>query len=365
SWKTIRNKSRAMWRMGQCWNKQLSYCTAFSIYGAIDVTKKYVRDWPTVLKRRTRVHEAALSLFLEDLTNKYQEHLDDSERQLLRDKRMKEFFELEKESQKIIVKDNELTGRISGALDWRLQRGETGNTFSSKMSSFDTNAYRNLLSQTPLIRLTKAVSDQCGGVYFRQPILIDSTLKGIEVEFAFCVSDGQGGPTMGGADGFAFVLQSEHERALGHGGCQLGYGGIKNSLAVEFDTYQSTDRCADPSNNHISIQARKASQPNSAHHDYSLGHSSRVPLFQSGQWFKSKVRLLTNGVIEIGVAETNVKQDYRQVLKVSNHNFLDYVGTINKSVWLGFTASTGGLSECHDIQWISFTELRVGELIVC
>ena len=71
------------------------------------------------------------------------------------------------------------------------------------------------------------MSDQCGGIYLSQPIELDG-LKGIEVEFEFRISNGQGGPAMGGADGFAFVVQADHDHALGHGGCQLGYGGIRH-----------------------------------------------------------------------------------------------------------------------------------------
>jgi len=69
--------------------------------------------------------------------------------------------------------------------------------------------------------------------------------------------------------GFAFVIQAENQSAIGEGGCQLGYGGIRSSyvlailssvpkwsnvpsrLALEFDTYQSADRCDDPSSNHV------------------------------------------------------------------------------------------------------------------
>ncbi|KAI8336397.1 concanavalin A-like lectin/glucanase domain-containing protein [Choanephora cucurbitarum] len=339
------------------WKKQLSYCTAFSVHEAMDVTKRYVRDWPMVLKRRTWIHEAALSIFLDDITKKYQQDLEDPQR--LYDRRIKEFFELEEESKKTSVKEDEMAGRTSGALDWRLQRGETEEMKEMDQLNDDNQLPSfNLLGSTTLenkvIQLTRAISDQCGGIYLSQPIELEG-LKGIEVEFEFRISNGQGGPAMGGADGFAFVIQSDHDHALGHGGCQLGYGGIRHSMAIEYDTYQSADRCADPSDNHISIQARKAPQPNSAHHDYSLGHTSSIPSFQTGHWFKSKVRLLTTGVIEIGVAERGMM---RQVLKVSNQNFLEYVGKASKIAWIGFTASTGGLSQSHEIKWISMTEFR-------
>lgn len=40
-----------------------------------------------------------------------------------------------------------------------------------------------------------------------------------------------------GGDGFAFVIQNQAPTALGHGGMELGYGGIQNSIAVEFDSW--------------------------------------------------------------------------------------------------------------------------------
>jgi hypothetical protein len=42
-----------------------------------------------------------------------------------------------------------------------------------------------------------------------------------------------------GADGFAFVIQNASGLALGDGGGGIGYSGIANSLAIEFDTLQN------------------------------------------------------------------------------------------------------------------------------
>lgn len=63
------------------------------------------------------------------------------------------------------------------------------------------------------------------------------------------------------ADGFAFVIQNSLSTALGSGSGGLGYAGIPNSLAVEFDTYQNP---WDPNANHVAVQScgTQANAPN-------------------------------------------------------------------------------------------------------
>lgn len=116
------------------------------------------------------------------------------------------------------------------------------------------------------------------------------------------------------------------------------------------------DRCADPSSNHISVHARLPPLGNSAHHNFSLGHTSRIPLLANGKWMKSKIRLWSSGNIEIGLGESK-DQNYIQVLKIQNQNFKKYLND-SKRAWIGFTASTGGISENHDVQLISIIEYR-------
>ena len=86
---------------------------------------------------------------------------------------------------------------------------------------------RSVVQNHPIIRLTRAVPDQRGGAYLKQSVQLDDHVKGLEIEFAFCITKGNDQPAMGGADGFAFVIQSQGENALGEGGCELGFGGLK------------------------------------------------------------------------------------------------------------------------------------------
>jgi hypothetical protein len=97
---------------------------------------------------------------------------------------------------------------------------------------------------------------------------------GFTAYFAFKLTpDPTSGTT---ADGLAFVLQNAPGpgndtagvctstgsglTAIGDGGGCLGYGGMPNSLALEFDTYQNG---YDPDNNHMALQNCGAGLPNS------------------------------------------------------------------------------------------------------
>ncbi|CAK4613363.1 unnamed protein product [Aphanomyces euteiches] len=77
-----------------------------------------------------------------------------------------------------------------------------------------------------------------------------------------------------GGDGFAFVVQNVGQEAIGEGGFHLGYGGIPNSLSVEFDTTYNPEML-DLYENHISVHTRGYDVANSGDHSYSLGATSQ------------------------------------------------------------------------------------------
>ena len=70
-----------------------------------------------------------------------------------------------------------------------------------------------------------------------------------------------------GGDGFAFVLHSNQDgaRALGGDGQELGYGGISNALAVEFDMWTNVDTQGsnDMFHDHIAIHSASTEPINS------------------------------------------------------------------------------------------------------
>jgi len=164
-----------------------------------------------------------------------------------------------------ILQQDEQVGRVSGSLEWRQTRGETGSAPATLPSLanpdnlvFDLGrpdaadnlrflgcARRVLDAHTgqDALQLTPKQNDQTGGVCIKNKMALS---QGFACEFSFAVRNA-------GADGFALVFHNAPSgvETLGRGGSDLGYGGIPNSVAVEFDTFENADRTDDPNDNHI------------------------------------------------------------------------------------------------------------------
>src|SRR5208337_3987360 len=111
---------------------------------------------------------------------------------------------------------------------------------------------------TTALRLTPSQFYWAGSAFYnaQQPVA-----GAFSTTFTFQLT----GTTQGGAgnaDGIAFLIQNFAANALGPDGCGIGFGdsssgctpqtgGIPNSLAVEFNTYQNS---IDPSDSDVTIQ---------------------------------------------------------------------------------------------------------------
>jgi CHRD domain/Bacterial lectin len=164
-----------------------------------------------------------------------------------------------------------------------------------------------------------------------------------------------------GADGFAFVIHNADDQPfphilIGEGRPGLGYQGIPNSLAVEFDTVQNSAEdfgagtLGDPNGNHISVQTR-GTEPNNANTDFSLGFTTQgppaIPLFADGGVHTTKVAYkpgtLTIFLDDLTKPVLTVPVDLGTKLRLDEGK-----------AWVGFTAATGNRSQAHDILSFSF-----------
>ena len=127
----------------------------------------------------------------------------------------------------------------------------TYNGFSGSSSTltYKGNATTASTSDGTVLRLTSATGGQAGAAYSTSAVALGSNAT-FSTTFKFRFTS----PSSPPADGITFVLAA-NPTGLGSTGQGLGYGGVENSVAVEFDTYNNYPHVsAEPNNNnHIAI----------------------------------------------------------------------------------------------------------------
>ena len=186
------------------------------------------------------------------------------------------------------------------------------------------------------LRLTPAVSGQSGAAWYtaeKQFVAIDW-----ETTFDFNLSENQDAP--GGSDGFVFVVQNHDPSFLAGGGGTLGYNNLPNSLAVEFDTFQNGN-VNDPSGSHISVHTN-GTLPNSWDEALSLGSYNTPSIIDDAATHTARIRY-TPGTLSVYLDNLSspvlsVPVDLAEILDLDAGR-----------AWVGFTATTGGGWQNHDI----------------
>jgi CHRD domain-containing protein/lectin family protein len=217
------------------------------------------------------------------------------------------------------------------------------------------NLVNNAVLLEDRLRLTVNEGRQTGAAWLPDKQQVQD---GFEVTFGWQIN--RANPRRG-AEGFAFVLHNADGQPfphilIGEGRHGLGYQGIPNSLAVEFDTVQtpSADFGAgtrgDPNGNHISVQTR-GTEPNNANTDFSLGYTTQgtpaIPLFADGSVHTTKVAYkpgtLTISLDDLTKPVLTVPVDLGTKLSLDEGK-----------AWVGFTGATGRRFQAHDILSFSF-----------
>lgn len=240
------------------------------------------------------------------------------------------------------------------------------------------------------IRLTPSGPSKVGAVYFVDPAPVS---KGFDTVFTFQVTDHSKQCTVNkdqyfslfqsrtcsvhGADGFAFIIQNSINgtRSMGGVGGQMGFGGIENSLAIAFDTWQNPGQ--DTLNvDHISVQSR-GTLPNDGLEAGLLGvprphpladgkvHMARITYYNElrPEYFDqlvaspSLLQFLKDNGEQKGIGtllvyvDDGIASDTPLLALPINLSLVLHM-PIDKA-FVGFTASTGRFYEKHDIlSWL-------------
>lgn len=242
------------------------------------------------------------------------------------------------------------------------------------------------------VRLTPSNPFTVGSAWYRSRVPV---LGGFETKFTFQISDHSRACTevkdqdfglhqhkscaVHGGDGFAFVVHGHPDgtAALGAGGAELGYGGLQNSLAVDFDTWFNADG-GDLLGDHISVRSLGPAKPNSATDGASRLSLSKPAELADGKVHEVQIRYYREIQYQYLDAMTAVPENLSPFLKDANEGrrlgmlviwldggiaadkpflaipinlaaVLALAGDMEEQAYLGFTAATGSAWEKHDV----------------
>ena len=182
------------------------------------------------------------------------------------------------------------------------------------------------------LRLTPAERGQRGSSFYQQALIVDADTS-FSSEFQFQLSGGTNG-----ADGFIFMLQNDESElsALGRSGARLGYNGVSQSLAIEFDSY--LNRQFDSDGNHVSILT-------DGNYRTPLATATAPLDLNSGEvlnaWVDYDGEL---DLLEVYLSNTVDKPE----TSLLSYN-IDLAEVVGEQAFLGFSAATGGGVNNHDI----------------
>ena len=199
-----------------------------------------------------------------------------------------------------------------------------------------------------VLRVTPAADGQHGAAYSTTPITLGAS-DTFSTSFQFQITSPGG---IAPADGLTFVLANSSS-GLGTGGGGIGYQGVGNSVAIEYDTYPNGFFDAGNSSNHVAIDINGHVADGSGFDDQAPGYPYGVHSCGFGGGFGC----LSNGDVwttTIGYdgskLNVTVQDGAGAVQHIITNYAIDLTSTIgSSSAFVGFTSGTGAGNENHDI----------------
>lgn len=206
-----------------------------------------------------------------------------------------------------------------------------------------------LVDSPTRVQLTGPVEFNAGAIWYKGKLGVGN---GLTTSFSFKLAQGMdnGQPDGGdaGADGVALVVQNQAPSPLGQPGQGIGYEGIQNAVAVEFDAYLNA-AFSDPAGSHVAVQSSKHTAIKPWHRmPYLLGMTYNIPMLKSdGTIYYAKVDFKSDG---IDVFLSTTPKFGAPVLSIPNENLASLIQLDQQgAAWIGITSATGYSVQQHEI----------------
>ncbi|SDI89069.1 InlB B-repeat-containing protein [Proteiniclasticum ruminis] len=203
----------------------------------------------------------------------------------------------------------------------------------------DWNIGGNATIRDSIVRLTDNIASQVGYLFFRDSIHLNENLA-FNAKFSFKIHDNYSL----GADGMAFVIQSE-TNSSGSAGGGLGYSGISPSIAVEIDTWQNN---GDPSESHLGVMV------NGNTTDHREFYSTVPDIDVSNAIHTIWIDYDGTDLKVFMAQETDGNAPKPDAPVMSYGIVLTDIFTNTTDLFVGFTAATGGAASIHELHSVFF-----------
>ena len=194
-----------------------------------------------------------------------------------------------------------------------------------------------------VLRLTPASLYQASSAYITQSLNLARCLS-FSSFFSFQITL----PSGDGADGLTFAIQSQGSTALGTDGYGLGFQGVYQSLAVEFDTHNNGEIPDQDNGNHVGIDLDGNV---AAVVQYAVPTSMK----NGAVWYAWVDYDGAKKLLEVRISETSTRPVAPQLSRT-----VDLAQLLGPNTWVGFTAGTGGEYQIHDILSWNFSYTMPG-----
>ena len=238
-------------------------------------------------------------------------------------------------------------------------------TFSDFSSPTNLNLVGDAALSTNLLRLTPALENKKGAAWYKPPVGVQN---GFSTDFTFRISDRGGykpdweaGANNDGADGFAFVIQAQGFNEIGLYASGIGYYNLANSLAIEFDTWANKPSYCEPNGDHVAFQSLgtllnrpehcAGSEFDGTFTNPNLGLATVAQDLSDGTAYNARV-VYSPGLLQLFLTDMSTPLLAASVDLGTLLNLQD-----GKNGFIGFTSSTGGAWENHDILKWSYSEV--------